>query len=112
MLTPPLPWQPIPSSDYSFRSEIFPNIQPEPPLAQLETILSSPITSYMGEEADPHLTIISFQVVVESSKVTAEPPLFPAIQLQFSCSSYGLCSRPLIGFIALCWKCFRASSFM
>ena len=29
----------------------------------------------MGEEADSHLTTITFQVVVESDKVTPEPPL-------------------------------------
>jgi len=41
-------------------------MQSEPPLAQREAILSSPISSYMGEEADPHLAITSFQIVVES----------------------------------------------
>ena len=42
---------------------------------QLEAIPSSSIASYSGEEADPHLAITSVQVVVESDKVSLEPPL-------------------------------------
>ena len=63
-------------------SEKFPNFQPESPLEQLQAILSSPIASYMSEEADPHLTTISFQVVVESVKVSPEPPLLQSKQSQ------------------------------
>ena len=55
--------------------KFFPNIQPESPLAQLEAIPPSPIASYMGEEADPHLTTASLQVVVENNKVSPKPPL-------------------------------------
>jgi len=40
---------------------MFPNIQPEPPLAQLEAITSHPIAVTRGAEADPHLTTTSFQ---------------------------------------------------
>ena len=43
----------------------FPNIQPEHPLAQLEAIPSHPLASYMGEEANTHLTTTSLQAVVE-----------------------------------------------
>ena len=52
-----------------------PNFQPEPPLVLLEAIPSCPITSYLWEEADPQLPTPSFQVVVESHKVSPEPPL-------------------------------------
>ena len=55
--------------------EVFLSVQPKSPLAQLETIPSSPITSYLGVEGDPHLTTTSFQAVVESNKVFPEPPL-------------------------------------
>ena len=55
--------------------EIFPNIQSEPPLAKLEAVSSCPIASYSGEETDSHLTATSFQVVVESNKISSEPPL-------------------------------------
>jgi len=48
--------------------ELFSNIQPESPLVQLEAIPSHPISSYMGEEADPHLTTTSLQAVVERYK--------------------------------------------
>ena len=48
-----LPGQLIPMPDCSFWEEMSPNFQPKPPLAQLEGIPSSPITSYLWEEADP-----------------------------------------------------------
>jgi len=67
--------------DHSLR-EVFPNVQSESPLMQLEAILSSIIASYMGEEANPHLTTTSLQVVVESDKDTPEPPLLYTKQSQ------------------------------
>ena len=39
---------------------------------QLEAIPSSPITSYLGEEANTHLITTFFQIVVESDKVIPE----------------------------------------
>ena len=58
--------QPTPVPDHPFREVVFPNIQPEPSLVQLEAIPSSPITSHTREEADPQLTTTSLQVVIES----------------------------------------------
>ncbi|KAK4818988.1 hypothetical protein QYF61_022819 [Mycteria americana] len=52
---------PVPVLDNPFNKEIFPNIQPKPPLAQLEAISSCPTASYLGEETDPHLSTTSFQ---------------------------------------------------
>ncbi|KAK1210848.1 KIF2A protein, partial [Pygoscelis papua] len=63
--------------------EIFPNIQSKPPLAQLEAISSRPITSYLGEETDPHLATTSFQVAVERDEVSPQPLLLQAKQPQF-----------------------------
>ncbi|KAK4824235.1 hypothetical protein QYF61_012209 [Mycteria americana] len=40
----------------------------KPPVAQLEAISSHPITCYLGEETDPHLSTTSFQ---------AKQPQFP-----------------------------------
>jgi len=40
---------------------MFPNIQPEPSLAQIEVIA----TSYLGEDADTHLATTSFLITVE-----------------------------------------------
>ncbi|KAK4830127.1 LOW QUALITY PROTEIN: hypothetical protein QYF61_008554 [Mycteria americana] len=77
------PGQPVPMLDHPFGEEIFPNIQSKPPLAQLEAISSRPITCYLGEETDPHLATISFQVVVESDKVSPQPPFLQAKQPQF-----------------------------
>jgi len=53
--------------DHSFSEEIFPNIQSEPPLMQLEAISSHPIAGYLGEGTNTHLTTTSFQVVVEGN---------------------------------------------
>ena len=58
--------QPIPVPDNSFGKVVFPNVQPESLLVQLEAITSSPITSYRREEANPYLTTTSGQVVIES----------------------------------------------
>ncbi|KAK4821092.1 hypothetical protein QYF61_013420 [Mycteria americana] len=55
------PGQPVPMLDSPFREVKFPNIPSKPPLAQLEAISSRPITCYLGEETDPHLSTPSFQ---------------------------------------------------
>ncbi|KAK4826677.1 hypothetical protein QYF61_010686 [Mycteria americana] len=55
------PGQPLPMLDNPLSEEKFPNIQSKPPLAQLEAISSCPITCYLGEETDPHLSTTSFQ---------------------------------------------------
>jgi len=65
-----LPGQPVPMPDCSFWEEMSPNFQPEAPLVQLEAIPSCPITSYLWEEAEPQLPTPSFQVVVESNKLS------------------------------------------
>ena len=63
--------------------EIFPNTQSKPPLVQLEAISSRPIACYLGRETDPHLATTSFQVVVESNKVSPEPPFLQVKPPQF-----------------------------
>ncbi|KAK4821922.1 hypothetical protein QYF61_004925 [Mycteria americana] len=55
------PGQPGPMLDNPFSEVKFPNIQSKPPLVQLEAISSRPITCYLGEETDPHLSTTSFQ---------------------------------------------------
>ena len=64
--------------DNSFGEEIFPHIKSKPPLAQLEAISSCPIPCYLGEETNPHLATTSFQVVLESHKVSPQPPFLQA----------------------------------
>ncbi|KAK4807192.1 hypothetical protein QYF61_024312 [Mycteria americana] len=76
------PGQPVPMLDNPFSEVKFPNIQSKPPLAQLEAISSCPITCYLGEETDPHLSTTSFQVVVESDEVSPQPPFLQAKQSQ------------------------------
>ena len=58
-----------------------PNIQPELPLAKLEAIPSH--RSYLGEEANPHLAVTSFQVSEECNEVSPESPLLQIEQSQF-----------------------------
>jgi len=41
---------------------------------QLEAIASRPITSYLGEQTNTHLTTTRFQVAVESNQVSPQPP--------------------------------------
>ena len=43
-----LPGQPISGPKHYFREAIFPNVQPEYPLVQLEATPPSPIASYIG----------------------------------------------------------------
>ncbi|KAK4823681.1 hypothetical protein QYF61_005652 [Mycteria americana] len=77
------PGQPVPMLDNPFSEVKFPNIQSKPPLVQLEAISSHPIACYLGEETDPHLSTTSFQVLVESNKVSPQPPFLQAKQSQF-----------------------------
>ncbi|NXW09053.1 MELT protein, partial [Fregetta grallaria] len=65
------PGQPVPMLDHPFREEIFPNTQSKSPLAQLKSVPSCPIVSYLGEKADPHLATTSFQVIVEGDEERA-----------------------------------------
>lgn len=51
------------SPNNSFHAEIFPYIQFKPPLMQFEAIFSPSII--LAEEANPHLTTASFQIVRE-----------------------------------------------
>ena len=68
--------------DNPFSEEIFPNIQSKPLLVQFEAISSCPITCYLGKETNTHLTTVSIQVVVESDKVSPQPPFLQAKQPQ------------------------------
>jgi len=70
-------------SDHSFSKEIVPNIQSKPPLTQLEAIASHSITSYLEAETNTCLTTTSFQVAVESDKVSPQPPHLQTKQPQF-----------------------------
>ncbi|KAK4815740.1 hypothetical protein QYF61_006778 [Mycteria americana] len=77
------PGQPGPMLHNPFSEEKFPNIRSKPPLAQPEAISSHPITCDLGEETNPHLPTTSFQVVVESDKVSPQPPFLQTKQPQF-----------------------------
>ena len=51
---------------------------------QLEAISSLPVATYVGEEAKTYLTTTCFHIVVESDKVSPEPPLLQTKESQFS----------------------------
>ena len=51
MVTPPPPWAAC-ANDHSFGEDVSPVVQTDPLL----------VHCYSGEEADPHLTTISFQI--------------------------------------------------
>ena len=59
--------------NHSFGEEVFPIIQSEPPLVQLEAIPFCNIASYLREEANLHLVTVPFQGVGESSNVSPSP---------------------------------------
>jgi len=50
---------------------------------QLEAIAFHAIAGYWGEETNPRLTTTSCQVVVESARVSPQPPLLQTEQAQF-----------------------------
>ena len=93
---PHCPGQPVPRPDYSFSKDIFPNIQSEPPLIQLEAIDSRPIASYLGEETNPRLITPSCQAVVESDKV---PPhlLFSRLNIPVPSAAFDLACTQRLG---------------
>ncbi|KAK4820222.1 hypothetical protein QYF61_021727 [Mycteria americana] len=49
----------------------------------IRNLIITRIASYLGEETDPHLSTTSFQAVVESDKVSPQPPLLQTKQSQF-----------------------------
>lgn len=58
--------------DSTLSEESLPNIQSELPLVQHETISSHPISCYLGEETDSHLSITSVEVVAETNNIPFE----------------------------------------
>ena len=104
-----LPGNLVPINNHSFRGENSLNIQPEPSLAQLKASTSCPVSSYLGKEANSHLTT-SFYAIVESDKVSPECPLLQTKQPQFPQT---LLTRLVLhtphSFTALLWTRSRAS---
>ena len=85
MVTPLLPWIDSSIPHYYFCEEFFPDNQSEPLLAQHKAITSCFIASYLGEEANLHLTTTSFQGALESYNISQEPP---HLQTKKSTSSF------------------------
>lgn len=69
--------------DNSFSDEIFPDTQFKPLLVQLKTVSSHLTTCYEGKQTDTHLATTPFQAVVETDKVSPEPPFLQIKQPQF-----------------------------
>ena len=79
----PLPGEPIPVLNHPFCKEVFLDIQPKPPLVQLEAISPRPVTCHQWEETNSALAVSTFQILEESSKVSSQPPLPQIKQPQF-----------------------------
>ena len=76
MVTAPPPWAAYAiMSQHTSGEAVFPNVNMTLPCCNSSPPITSHSVSYLGEEADPHLTTTSFQVVVESDKVSPEHPL-------------------------------------
>jgi len=57
---------------HPFCKEVFPDIQPKLTLAQLEAISPCPVTCHQGEETNPTLTAITFQVFEDPAQLGRE----------------------------------------
>ena len=75
------PGQPVPMLDKPFSEEVFPNIQSKPPRHNLRPF-SLVLLLATWEKTDTHLATTSFQVAVESDKVSLGPPF---LQSKESC---------------------------
>ena len=82
------PGQPVPMLDHPLSEEIFPNIQPKPPLTQLEAIFSCPITCYLGKERNMYL------LSPRKKLIKCHVALFQwALQLEILCLCFKLCQN-------------------
>ena len=69
---------------------------------KLKAVISHPSNCYLGEKADTHVNTTSFDGVVESDKVSPEPPLLQTEQSKFPQSFLlRLVLQTLHSFIAL-----------
>lgn len=100
MVTQLLPWATCFKASQPFQWIFFPNIQPQPPLAQHEAISSCTISCCLGKETNTHFAITSFKVVLERNTVD--------LYQSGSLSSLSLPSPPL-AFILLYFYLFFSS---
>lgn len=82
LVTQPLPQQPLQYLIILSLKKLFPKIQCEPPLEQLEAISSCSIACSLKGGTSPHLATTSFQGVMESNKDPPEPPFVQVKQPQ------------------------------
>ena len=85
------PWQawgidhlsrkPVPAFDHPLGKEVLPDVQSKPPLAQLWTIPTHPVTGYQEESSAPP-SPRPLQDAAESCEVAPQPPLLQNRQKQ------------------------------
>lgn len=78
--------------NHLFHEQIFPDVQPQPPLEKIEALSSHPVTSCLWEEADSHQGTGSGQAVVKSPLNLLISWLNTSSSVSYS--SYNLGSRP------------------
>lgn len=100
-----IPTQSVSMYDNPSSEETLPDVQPKPPLMQLEVLSSHPVGGCLGEEANPYLATASFQGVIELQSPLSF--LFSRLNSNNSLrhSSYDLLSVPFTCFIPLLWTC-------
>lgn len=76
------PGQPVPTIGSSLIEEILPDIQSEPPIAELETVSSWPITGHVRKKATSS-SITPFQGFLESKEVSPQPSHLQTKEAQF-----------------------------
>ncbi|KAM4793343.1 uncharacterized protein ACIQIH_013099 isoform 1-T2 [Cyanocitta cristata] len=95
------PGEPVPVPNHPLSEEPFRNVQPKPPLTQLQTIPSGPVTDHHREEISVCPSTSPHKEAVDCDEVSPQSPLFQAEQT--SSSSYGFPSRPVTILISLLW---------
>lgn len=76
------PGHPAPMLDHPLSEEILPDVQPEAPLVQVETIFSCPVTGFLGAEASPPGLQAPLRWLQRAVKPT-ESPFCQAKECQF-----------------------------
>lgn len=86
--------------------KVFPNVQSKYLLVQFEAIFSWRIPLYLAEEPNSHLATPSCQWVLESDKITSEPPFLQAKYAELSqLTLIRLVLQTLPRLFAFLWTC-------
>lgn len=98
------PGEPVPVPDHRLGEEPFPDVQPEPPLSQLQANPLDPVAGYQREEISACLSALPREEAVDHREVSPRSPLLRAETIQVtSAAPHTFPSRPFSIFVALLW---------